>query len=302
MLAAAYQPLRVDRLGAEPLALELEVLELASATVGLVSFGTHARIRTTAPTHYHVNLPVRGAAVSRADGGAETSSGPGRAVVFMPDRPADILWRADCLQLCLMIPGQTLVDQLEELLGRSVRTPLAFEPGMDLSTPMARGWRATVEVLRTELTHGPGLASEMRVARQVERLVVDGLLLGQPHNYSDALDHGVWRPQVGPVARARQLMEELPEEPWSTCSLAVRVHLSARSLQEGFARELGMPPMRYLQQVRLRRARELLRAASPTQTTVAAVVSALGVSHLGRFAGAYRREFGELPSETLRRD
>ena len=89
--------------------------------------------------------------------------------------------------------------------------------------------------------------------------MVDGLLLGQPHNYSDALDQGAWRPASGPVARARQLLEEQPEEPWSTSSLAARVHLSARSLQEGFARDQGVPPMKYLQQVRLRRARDLLR-------------------------------------------
>jgi transcriptional regulator GlxA family with amidase domain len=172
---------------------------------------------------------------------------------------------------------------------------------MDLSTPTTRGWRASLEVLRTELTEGPGLASQVRVARQLERLMVDGLLLGQPHNYSDALDRGIWRPQSGPVARARQFLEEQPEEPWSTSSLAVRVHLSVRSLQEGFARELGMPPMKYLQQVRLRRARDWLRDGSSAQTTVASVASGLGLSHLGRFAAAYRLAFGESPSETLRR-
>jgi transcriptional regulator GlxA family with amidase domain len=220
----------------------------------------------------------------------------------MPDHPADILWGEGARQLCLMIPAPTLVEELEQLLGRSVSAPLVFETEMDLSTPTARGWRASLEVLRTELTEGPGLASQVRVARQLERLMVDGLLLGQPHNYSDALDRGYWRPSSGPVARARQLLEEQPEEPWSTSSLAVRVHLSVRSLQEGFARELGVPPMKYLQQVRLRRARDRLREASSAQTTVASVASRLGLSHLGRFAAAYRLAFGESPSQTLRRN
>jgi AraC-like DNA-binding protein len=234
--------------------------------------------------------------------GAEAMTVPGRATVFMPDRPADILWGADCRQLCLMIPAPTLVEELEQLLGRSASEPLVFETGMDLSTPTARSWRASLEVLRSELTEGPGLASRMRVARQLEQLVVSGLLLGQPHNYSDALDRGARGPASGPVARARQLLEEQPEEPWSTSSLAGRVHLSTRSLQEGFARELGVPPMKYLQHVRLRRARDQLREASWTQTTVATVASGLGLFHLGRFAAAYRLAFGESPSETLRRD
>jgi AraC-like DNA-binding protein len=301
-IAEVYLPNRVDRVGVGPLDLRLNAMELDSATVGLISFGTETRLLTVEATDYHVNLPLRGAVLSRMGGGVETAAGPGRATIFMPGRPADILWGPDSLQLCLMIPGPTLVEELEQLLGRSVSGPLVFETGMDLSTPLARGWRALVEVLRTELTEGPGLASRLRVARQLERLVVDGLLLGQAHNYSDALDRGVWRPPAGPVARARQLLEEQPEEPWTTSSLAVRVHLSVRSLQEGFARDLGVPPMKYLQQVRLRRARDLLRSASLAQATVATVASGLGLSHLGRFAAAYRHAFGELPSETLRRD
>jgi AraC-like DNA-binding protein len=301
VIAEAYLPNRVDRQGTGSLDFRLDALRLDSATVGLISFGTETRLRTTDATHFHVNLPLRGGVVSRMGSGAETEAIPGRATVFMPGHPADIRWGTDSLQMCLMIPAPTLVEELEQLLGRSISGPLVFETEMDLSTPTARGWRASLEVLRTELTEGPGLVSQVRVARQLERLMVDGLLLGQPHNYRDALEGGLWRPPSGPVARARQLLEEQPEEPWSTSSLAIRVHLSARSLQEGFAREVGMPPMRYLQRVRLRRARDQLREASLAETTVAAVASGLGLSHLGRFAAAYRRAFDEFPSETLRR-
>lgn len=269
VIAQAYLPNRVDPLGAGPLELRLDALKLDSATTGLLRFGTETRVRTTEATHYHVNLPLQGETVSRMGKRAEAAAVPGQATVFMPGHPADIVWGEDCTQLCLMIPALTLLEELEQLLGRAASGPLVFEPEMDLSTPTARGWRASLEVLRTELTEGPGLASRIRVARQLERLMIDGLLLGQPHNYSDALDRGAWRPATGPVARARELLEEQPEEPWSTSSLAVRVHLSVRSLQEGFARECGMPPMKYLQQVRLRRARELLRDASAEETTVA---------------------------------
>jgi AraC-like DNA-binding protein len=301
LITQAYLPNRIDRLGTGPLDLRLDALRLESATVGLVSFGTEIRLRTVDATDYHVNLPVHGAVVNRMPGGLEAKADPGRATVFMPGHPADILWGEGCLQLCLQIPALTLREELEQLLGRSVSDPVVFQRAMDLSTPTARGWRASLEVLRAELTGAPGLVSHRLVARQLERLMVDGLLLGQPHTYSDALDGGQWRPASGPVARARQLLEEQPEEPWSTSSLAVRAHLSVRSLQEGFARDLGVPPMTYLRQVRLRAARERLRRASSSETSVATVAAGLGLSHLGRFAAAYRSAFGELPSETLRR-
>lgn len=302
MIGEAYLPSRVDPLGAGPIDVRLDAMRLDTATAGLLSFGTETRVRTVDASQFHVNVPVQGTVVSRMGSARDaTAAVPGQAAVFMPGHPADIVWGAGSTQLCLMIPAATLVEEVEQLTGRSISGPLVFETQMDLSTPTGRGWRASLEVLRTELTEGPGLASRAHVARQLERLMVDGLLLGQPHNYSDALERGSWRPSSGPVARARQLLEERPEEAWSTSALAICVHLSVRSLQEGFARDAGMPPMAYLQQVRLRRARDRLRAASPADTTVTAVASGLGVSHLGRFAAAYRSAFGESPSETLRR-
>jgi transcriptional regulator GlxA family with amidase domain len=79
------------------------------------------------------------------------------------------------------------------------------------------------------------------------------------------------------------------------------VHLSVRALQEGFRQDLDTPPMAYLRRVRLRRAHEALLVAARDTTTVRSVAVSLGIVHLGRFAAAYRKAFGETPSETLSR-
>ena len=65
MIADAYLPNRVDPLGAGSLEFGLDALRLDSTTVGLVSFGTETRLRTTDATHFHVNLPMHGGVVSR---------------------------------------------------------------------------------------------------------------------------------------------------------------------------------------------------------------------------------------------
>ena len=44
-----------------------------------------------------------------------------------------------------------------------------------------------------------------------------------------------------------------------------------------------------------------LVASSPAETTVSAVADRWGFGHAGRFAGAYRRRFGEYPAQTLAR-
>ena len=74
-----------------------------------------------------------------------------------------------------------------------------------------------------------------------------------------------------------------------------------RALQESFRRDLATPPMTYLRQIRLRRAREALTNADRHATTVRAVAISLGILHMSRFAAAYREAFGETPSATLNR-
>ena len=62
----------------------------------------------------------------------------------------------------------------------------------------------------------------------------------------------------------------------------------------------GMSPMRFVAERCLAAARErLLRAA--TRDDVTSVAVELGFGHVGRFAQLYRKAFGEVPSETLKR-
>ena len=64
---------------------------------------------------------------------------------------------------------------------------------------------------------------------------------------------------------------------------------------------LRTSPMRYLKQLRLNRARMLLRKGSHEVTSVSECAHFAGFSHLGRFSADYRRTFGESPSQTLDR-
>ena len=54
--------------------------------------------------------------------------------------------------------------------------------------------------------------------------------------------------------------------------------------------------------MRLRGVRIELRQSCSRRTRVADVAAQWGFWHMGQFAADYRRRFGELPSETLRRE
>lgn len=73
-----------------------------------------------------------------------------------------------------------------------------------------------------------------------------------------------------------------------------------RTLQRGFREQLGVTPREYLNDVRLQRVRDELRAHRPEHATVGEIASRWGFPHPGRFSVIYRQRFGESPSATLR--
>jgi AraC-like DNA-binding protein len=282
------------------LEMDLAAVRIGGVTAGRLAYGQRVRQQTEEAQNFHVNVPVRGFAVSRCGRSERVRTDAGQALVFSPEEPAEIRWSPDCTQLCLMIPRVGLEAELERLLGRSVRSRLRFEFG-GVPRNVPGQLRTVLDLVVTELDQPSGLATSHVAGRHVEGLLLDGLLLGQPHNYSDAA-FGI--PRSTPsriIKRALELIEERPGEPWTTVGLATELHLSVRALQAGFKRELGMAPMAHLRMVRLRRAHAALRDATPAETTVQAVAIGLGLLHQGRFAVNYRAAFGESPSETLRR-
>jgi transcriptional regulator GlxA family with amidase domain len=78
------------------------------------------------------------------------------------------------------------------------------------------------------------------------------------------------------------------------------VGLSERSLRNAFYAVRGMSPTRCMLTERLMRVRRALLASNTQSITVTSVASEHGFYELGRFAGIYKKAFGEAPSTTLR--
>ena len=77
--------------------------------------------------------------------------------------------------------------------------------------------------------------------------------------------------------------------------------VSERTLENLFKQNLDMTPKTFLTGHRLHGAhRELLRS-DPLDTRIIDVATNWGFWHMGHFSAAYRKTFGELPSETLKR-
>jgi transcriptional regulator GlxA family with amidase domain len=104
------------------------------------------------------------------------------------------------------------------------------------------------------------------------------------------------------VRRSVDYIEQHLAEPIVITDLARSVGMSVRSIQQGFKQDLQTTPVNYIRDRRLDRVRSMLMEAAPEDgLTVTDAAETWGFTHLGNFAGMYRRRFGETPSATLRR-
>ena len=76
--------------------------------------------------------------------------------------------------------------------------------------------------------------------------------------------------------------------------------VAGRTLLKHFRDSKGVSPMHYLCGARFEKVREALARAQPEES-VTTIAMSWGFSHLGRFSVEYRRQFGESPSDTLKR-
>jgi AraC family transcriptional regulator, ethanolamine operon transcriptional activator len=101
------------------------------------------------------------------------------------------------------------------------------------------------------------------------------------------------------VRSAKFLLDESSDNHVPAGSLAAAAGVSERTMRNIFHDYYGVAPLRYLKLRRLHMVRSALKQADPHRHTVTDVVKQFGIWELGRFAQAYRRLFGETPSQTL---
>lgn len=111
-------------------------------------------------------------------------------------------------------------------------------------------------------------------------------------------------PKPGPdmpegLARTLGWLNGRLDEPVQLETLAAVAGVRPRTLEAQFRRHLHTTPLGWVRRLRLARARQQLLSADG-DANVTEVAMASGFPQLGRFAAYYRRQFGELPSQTLK--
>ena len=113
--------------------------------------------------------------------------------------------------------------------------------------------------------------------------------LGQPLRKTEKLK---------PVIERIHLEYSSPE--LRVSELARMIGVSERSLSKTFTEVYGCSPKRYLTELRIKRAKELLAANSSREYPISEVAKQVGFSDVYHFSNFFRRESGMSPSEYRR--
>jgi AraC-like DNA-binding protein len=260
-------------------------------------YGTDVTVVPGKPeSFYAVLMPLSGSSVVRS-GGQIMRAERGGAAVASPSEPLSVRWPADCALRIVRIERPALEAHLGDMLGRPVGGPIGFTLGMDLTRGRGRIFAEEIARLVDLLNRYPHAFDQPLAAITTEQMLMTRLLEGALHDYRDELaTRGVVVPS-GIVREVVGLVESHPEWEHSVGSLAVAVGVSRRSLERAFRKHTGVSPWKYVKSVRLRRARDELRAADPERVTVGEVARRWGMTH-SQFSAEYRRLYGETPTET----
>lgn len=275
---------------------------LNSTSLHYISFGAEMKVMSGAlKSFYVVQAPLSGYSEIH-NGARQTTTQAGLASVVSPIEPLSMRWSEDCGKLILKIDKDALQDHLSKVLHRSPGKPLRFELGMDLRSGFGAQWWGIVRQVTNSIDRDDALLLQRPMLAAIEEMVMTGLLLSQPNNYTPLLSEQGTAAPPRHVRHVVDRIEAAPELPLTVTKLATEAGTSVRALQLGFRRHLDSTPSQYLREVRLRRARDDLMNADPASSvTVTEIAYRWGFTHPGRFADAFHKRFGEHPSETLRR-
>lgn len=103
------------------------------------------------------------------------------------------------------------------------------------------------------------------------------------------------------VRLAEEYIRDDASKTMTVNDIAREVGVAMRTLHKGFQHHRNYSVSEFLRSERLSLARRELATARQRKLSVTDVAYACGFTHLSKFAEAYRKKYGEKPSETLRK-
>lgn len=205
-----------------------------------------------------------------------------------------------CRRKCRSLVCNFFVDPLiayrERMLQESTSQQTRLEPRVSLVTATGSRLFRTVARAWVALGMDDSLVSEMVKQEMEDDLLSSFLLLVEEPL---AIDRPVLSPADSVLSRVEDYICANLDQSITRDELADTAGISIRSLTRAFEKQYGSSPMAFVRQRRLDACYTKLLGSEREATTVSDVAMSYGFSHLGKFAIAYKKSFGESPSASL---
>jgi AraC-like DNA-binding protein len=267
-------------------------------SVNFVAYGSTVEIDPGELSRFFLlQLPIRGSATVRC-GTVSADVGAGlRASILSPTLGTRMVWNEGCEKLIVLIDREALEEQFASLTHRHSRT-IEFDTGVDLGGAAGRALWQHVELMLGAAENGALVPDAYRL------LLRDGMttlmLSGLGNSEMRHLETPAPMADPRAVCQAQAFMEANAGRAVSMAEIAAASGVSLRSLQNAYGRSRHMTLGEGLLTLRLESFHAALKARDGASSVAEAAFDA-GFGHLGRAAAAYRKRYGEMPSETLRR-
>lgn len=267
-------------------------------SLNFVAYGSEVEIDPgELSSFFLLQIPLAGSAEVRC-GTTTALANPGHtASLLSPTLPTRMRWSDGCAKLIVLIEREVMQRQCAELLDRAI-DKVEFETAVDLSSLAGRLALDHVNLMLESVESG-NAAFGNYLARLGESL--SSLLLSSlAHSQRAALDVPARTATSSTVDRAQDWIRANIERDFTVGDIAKAMDVSLRTLQETVRRHNGTTLVQMIEALRLDHFHSLLSGPQNGQS-VTELAGLAGLGHLGRAAAAYRRRYGESPSQTLRR-
>jgi len=193
-----------------------------------------------------------------------------------------------------------LLSHFEKLTARHHRGTLLFDHTIDLTNGPGAMLKRTIEYVVNEIEHNDHVIKTPSLLKGLDHLLLTTLLF-LPHNKRENFLKSHKREVATDLVKcAEEYIRAHLEEAISILDLLHICNCSRSVLFSAFSTSRGYTPMEFLTEQRFHRAHEKLLKAR-LEESVTDIALDCGFNHFGRFPQLYRKRFGELPSETLRK-
>lgn len=244
-------------------------------------------------------IPVNGRLFNQVDSRNEFVAPMGSAIFHAPDFMAKVRWESNSSAIVIRIPEYFLKSVYRSIANEEMPGEFSLHSYIDLSQGDGQSLANIIQSMMKEFESGNNFSNDPNLIRIWEELLITTLMSPQIPVHKNARKIRSSRPVYYYVKRTTDYVMDHLSETITINELVQESGVALRTLQDGFKKSFGVGPMSYVRQRKLDKVHAELLSSSPSDTNVGDIAAKWGFYHASHFTSQYKKQFSELPSETL---